>query len=61
VSNFTEVKSPIGTISRTGASCPQNGTWRAIGQPAKLMPIRRGVKMPYSNGRAVQWKLVRYQ
>ena len=60
MSDFSTVRQPVGTISRTGASCPDTGTWRALGIPAKLRPIRKGEKMPNAAGRAVQWKLVRH-
>ncbi|WP_228851439.1 hypothetical protein [Aegicerativicinus sediminis] len=60
MNDFAAIKKHIGIVSRTGANCPESGTWRALGAPAQLKPIRKGAKMPPANGRVVQWKLVRY-
>ena len=60
MSDFSAIKIPIGSISRSGSNCPETGSWRALGIPAKLRTVRKGAKMPPAEGRIVQWKLVRY-
>lgn len=57
---ITIMKSPIGTQSRTGETCPESGVWRAVATPSTTAPIAKGNRMPPYNGAAVTWRLVSY-
>jgi hypothetical protein len=56
----TTARKPIGTITRTGKTCPESGVWQALFTPSTTAPICKGNRMPPYNGAAVAWKLIRY-
>lgn len=53
-------RSPIGTRVRTGATCPESGVWKVVGNPTTTAPIARGNRIPPYGGSAVSWELIRY-
>jgi hypothetical protein len=53
-------RKPIGTIAKTGQTCPESGVWKVVGNPTMTAPIAKGNRMPPYNGRAVSWKLIQY-
>ena len=53
-------KTPIGTIVKTGETCPETGTWEVEKGPGTQKSIKAGDKMPPSKFMAVEWKLVSY-
>lgn len=53
-------KKPIGTIARTGETCPESGVWKSMDYPSTTAPIAKGNRMPPHNGRAVDWELIAY-
>jgi len=56
---FTSDRVPIGTTAKTGETCPESGTWKAVGYGERA-PISEGETMPPYDGQAVTWKLIRY-
>ena len=58
--NFEDMKAPIGTIARTGESCPESGVWRVVESPSTTAPIAKGNRMPPYSGNAVAWRLEAY-
>lgn len=54
------MKKPIGTIARTGETCPESGVWKVVGTPTTTAPIAKGNRMPPYGGAAVTWQLIRY-
>lgn len=53
-------KAPIGTIARTGQTCPESGVWKSLDNPSTTAPIAKGNTMPPHNQKAVDWKLIQY-
>jgi len=58
--NYQTARKPIGTLARTGETCPESGVWEAQSSPSTTAPIAKGNRMPPYNGAAVTWKLIRY-
>ena len=58
--NYSNTRTPIGTIAHTGETCPESGVWEAQSNPSTTAPIAKGNRMPPYNGRAVDWKLIAY-
>lgn len=56
----TSTKTPIGTIAKTGATCPESGVWKVVGTPSTTAPIAKGNRMPPYGGKAVSWQLIQY-
>lgn len=53
-------KAPIGTIARTGQTCPESGVWKSLDNPSTTAPIAKGNTMPPHNQKAVDWQLIQY-
>jgi len=53
------VKSPLGTLARTGEKCPESGVWKVVGTPTTTAPIAKGNTMP-PYYKAVTWMLIQY-
>ncbi len=56
----TATRVPLGTIAKTGESCPESGVWQVVGTPSTTAPIAKGNRMPPYDGKAVSWKLIQY-
>lgn len=57
---MTRNRAPIGTLARTGETCPESGVWKVVGNPSTTAPIARGNRMPPYANKAVVWKLIQY-
>lgn len=53
-------KTPIGTICRTGETCPESGVWETVTSPSTTAPIAKGNRFPPYQGQAVSWRLKAY-
>ena len=60
MSNHVMNRAAIGTMARTGETCPESGVWKVIGYPSNTAPIARGNRMPPYNNQAVTWQLIQY-
>lgn len=56
----TAVRAPIGTLAKTGETCPESGVWEVVGTPSTTAPIAKGNRMPPYKDKAVTWKLIAY-
>lgn len=56
----SSTKVSIGTIARTGQTCPESGVWKVVSYPSTTAPIAKGNTMPPYNGQAVTWQLIQY-
>jgi hypothetical protein len=54
------LKKPLGTIARTGESCPEDGIWKTQEKPTTSIQFIKNIKMPGIQGRPMIWKLVSY-
>jgi hypothetical protein len=57
---YQATRKPLGTLARTGETCPESGVWEAQASPSTTAPIAKGNRMPPYKGAAVAWKLIRY-
>ena len=58
--NVFNFKKPLGTIARTGESCPEDGIWKTQEKPTTSIQFIKNIKMPGIQGRPMIWKLVQY-
>jgi hypothetical protein len=58
--NYYSSRKPIGTMARTGETCPESGVWQSMDAPSTTAPIAKGNRMPPHNQQAVTWKLISY-
>lgn len=49
---------PLGTLTRTGARCPEQGIWQVDGLPGHNIHILKGRKMPSYAGTSVPWRFI---
>jgi len=56
----TLARHPIGTLAKTGQSCPESGVWKVVGTPSTTAPISKGNTMPPYANQAVTWQLIKY-
>lgn len=54
------MKNPIGTISKTGDTCPVTGEWKAEEDSTTQTTLYEGELMPAYFGRSTNWELMNY-
>lgn len=52
------MKSQVGTISRTGDTCPVTGNWQVKDDPESQTTLWEGELMPAYYGRSITWELM---
>jgi hypothetical protein len=53
-------KWPLGTMRKTGESCPESGVWESQDYPSTTAPISVGNILPPHRQKSVVWKLIQY-
>ena len=55
------MRSPIGTVQKTGQKCIESGKWAVVNvTPSTTAPIAKGNIFPPYRNQSVSWKLTAY-